>query len=192
MSARQWKQRLEEAQGKLTGATTAAVEWKKVAENRLEIIRQLDEAIKFQLEALQTVGEIFGVKVSLDQAVWSQTTHMDAGGVAMYIMGKVEATSIYLRDLMKEASEIQLTLSDTYALASEAIAVSRPTEDLTIPSDLSRVRDPASPLSDLGEGLNDIPGPSPDTVQSNRNMPVEFPKRPSAEGPSSALSLFSA
>jgi len=154
MSARTWRQRLEECQQKLGHSVTTAQEWKLVAENRLELLRRIDRSLVQHMDALKDAGDIFGVGYPIDQEAWTDTIHFDGGTVASYIMGKIEAASLYTRELIKEASSIQVTLSDTYDHACAALQVGRPTQDLTIPTHTTNTSAPSSPLRDMVAELN--------------------------------------
>jgi hypothetical protein len=190
MSARLWKTRLEETQTKLTDATTAAREWKKVAENRLEILHRLDESMRHQLHALTEVGEIFGVRTHVDCDAWTDTSDMDAAGTAMYLMGKLEICSSYLRDLMETAAKIQVTLDDTWDLAQQALQVAPPSSDLTIPKDLQYVTTPSAPLTDLAAKMNNLGTMSPHEEHGDRRDSVASSPGASYMGEETALSLF--
>jgi hypothetical protein len=190
MSARQWRNRLEDSQRQLTEAVTAANEWKKVADNRLEMIHHVDAAIKVQLASLKEVGEIFSVAPILDDANWVDTADMDGAGTAMYTMGKIESVSIYLKELVEAAASIELALSDTLGLATEALSVAKPSSDTTVPQDLRYVDLPSSPLKDFSNNANDIPGPQPEQLPngSSNGLGYKVP-RPSTDN-GSALALF--
>lgn len=190
MSARQWKARLEECQRKLSDATTAATEWRLVAENRLTLIQRLDKTLSHNLEDLVRVGEVFGVKVHLPDEVWTPTAGMEAGAIVMYIMGKLEAVAEYQSTLLQEASSIQVTLNDTYDLACEAVTVSRPVMDLTLPGDTERVSEPSSPYREYEAQVNDIPPPEPDKRDSVHEAQPLRPSMGTVSDATRALALF--
>jgi len=190
MSARQWKARLEECQQKLSETNIAALEWKKVAENRMTLIQRLDETLSHNLSDLVAVGEVFGVSVQLTDDVWTPTSGMEAGVIAMYIMGKLEAVAEYQRALLSEASTIQVTLHDTYSLACEAVTVARPSMDLTLPPETERVEEPSSPYREYEAAVNDIPPPKPKKHDSLQEVSLPRPHKQILSDASSALSLF--
>lgn len=190
MSARQWKIRLEESQRRYGEVELAAREWRQVAENRLALIGRLDKVLSHCLEDLVGVGEIFGVSVQLPEEVWTPTEGMDAGSVVMYIMGKIEAMADFQAALLKESSEVQVTLNDTYTLACQAVGVQRPQMDLTVPLDTEKVSEPSSPYRDLQSSLNDLPYENHDSAPKPPPKSTERPVAEDLTGADRALSLF--
>jgi len=149
MSAKYYQLKLQEVLEQKSAANKSAREWKTVAENRLELIKWVDGIIHDQIKDLLKIGTIFGVDPT-DPGIPLASSSATSGDEAVgFIYAKISAVSIFTSNLTREASSLQSILSDTLVIATQAEAISPPTEDLALPSHLGEIAQVASPLQEV-------------------------------------------
>lgn len=151
MSAYKYKQKLSETLRLVNDQTESAREWKKVAENRLELLSQIDRQMETHIARLLEVGTVFGVDPT-DPGFESANTAVHSGEeVVMMITSKLQAVASFTANLTREAVNLQETLDDTLSIALQATRVDRPTLDMELKDYTSLFEDSSAPLRDVYE-----------------------------------------
>jgi len=153
MSARHYKQQLDIALAKLNAQTIAAREWKTVADNRLLLLTAVDASLNTQISLLLQVGAVFGIRPQ-DPDVPVADPHIhSADEMVSFILHKVAAASEFTAALTRESHEVQMKLSDVLGIALDAVAVDRPTCDLTVTDYTGATDDTSSPIESILEQI---------------------------------------
>lgn len=156
----QFKPALNGLHNKLQSALQSEAEWKEVAENRKFLLCTLDKHIDKMIKGACKIQGIFGVEA--DQSCFP-TSHISTNsGLEIFriCLLKITALETFMARLTTEALEVQDRLQGVLEIAIEALPVSRPTSDLSIPQDLTT--GPDDRLSPIDEEFPDVVAPDND------------------------------
>lgn len=163
-----WKDKLATLQSVISHERLAAAEWRKVADKRLSYLVAFDASLGSLINSAAKVERVFDVDAPRPTIVYA-TPGASGEEVARLCQDKLRAMVNFTTNLLKEALQVDTTLTDVYAIAQEALMTSRPQSDL-VPTNL------AEELA--GEDWE---------IEYEEPLPRSAPSPVSAYGPSSEL-----
>lgn len=190
MSARRYKEQLDNTLSRLTESAISAREWKKVAENRLALLEGVDHLLDSQIDELLELGTVFGVTADKPALEIASRTQHSAGEISHLITQKAYGVASFIANLAREAVSLQAKLNDVLGIAAEALLTPRPEVDLTLPDNVLTNFGSASPVREVYEEVENDAGP----LQNEIPVPglvVSSPSKKDLDNKySSALALF--
>lgn len=154
MSAFTWRRRLEDSQRQLGEVNNIAEEWKKVAENRKQMLVMITRALAQQVKELAKVGTIFGCSTEVDPLLVSSVEGLSGAELTAVTAHRMEAIAQFVGSLTREATELQVALNDTLGLANQALRVQAPTEDQETLSLEGTMKSSSFPITEVYDDLN--------------------------------------
>jgi len=176
--------------GRFQEQVVSAREWKSVAETRYKYLLYINTALTEQIDSLGKIGTIFGQEhVSMEGEDIDPRVH-SGETVTQMVIGKLTATSNFVGNLTKEATQVQGTLNHVLSLAAEAISVERPTQDVSPAKWTEETSNASSPLAATYAEIEDtnVPSPTVETQVSVFKGPVRGER--DIDPVSQAMNLF--
>jgi len=172
---RNWRIIIPDLHKTINHERAAAQEWKKVADHRLNFLRQMDKALTLMVSHAAGIERVFNVdapQVTLEEA----NSASSGEEIARLCRVKMGALVSFTSHLAQEAMGAEQALVDVYGIAQEALQTDRPATD-TAPSRLYGIFDPTQWGFAEGTTIDTLTVSSPDVdvqTQTDRDSVVSY------------------
>jgi len=192
---RNWRIIIPDLHKTINHERAAAQEWKKVADHRLNFLRQMDKALTLMVSHAAGIERVFNVdapQVTLEEAN-SASSGEEIARLCRVKMGALVSSTSHLA---QEAMGAEQALVDVYGIAQEALQTDRPATD-TAPSRLYGIFDPTQWGFAEGTTIDTLTVSSPDVdvqTQTDRDSVVSYaalPHIPDAERTEAMVNFLS-
>jgi len=131
-----WKRIVGDLNSTIEAERAAALEWRAVAQGRLDLILGFDAALTRIVQKAASIEQVLNVgapEVKVPQA----PSGSSAEEAARLCKTKLHAIVNFTENLAREALRVETTLNDVFGLAQQALQTARPTVDMR-PSKLAQ------------------------------------------------------